>query len=98
MPAQKIISRFSSNTIFSWLIILLPLGILIYAFANNANAPKKPKAVNGVLDLTNWDQQKDKTIPLDGQWAFYWNKLLTPQDFEKDSLLQPSGFITVPGI
>lgn len=88
----------SSKTIFSWLIILLPVGILVYAFANNANAPKKPKAVAGVLDLSNWDQKKDGNVSLDGQWAFYWNKLLTPNDFEKNPNLEPSGFVAVPGI
>ena len=75
--------RFSSETIFSWLIILLPLGVLVYAFANNANAPKKPKAADGMLDLSNWNLHENGNVALDGKWEFYWNKLLTPEDFEK---------------
>jgi class 3 adenylate cyclase len=88
----------SSKTIFSWLIILLPIGILIYAFANNANAPKKPKAIHGFLDLSNWNQQQNGNVSLDGEWKFYWNKLITPEDFKKDSSLDHSTLIQVPGI
>ncbi|HYE81550.1 MAG TPA: histidine kinase [Clostridia bacterium] len=31
----------------------------------------------GVLDLTAWDFKSDGNIILDGEWEFYWNKLLT---------------------
>ncbi len=39
-----------------------------------------PVAQKGVLDLRGWDFD-NKTLKLDGEWEFYWNKLLTPQDF-----------------
>ncbi len=57
----------------------------------------RPLAENGVLDLRQWDFQKDGTIPLNGQWTFYWRELLEPIDFETG---EPGGFIgmlTVPG-
>ena len=34
------------------------------------------RAVNGVIDLSNVDLT-DNTIALNGEWEFYWNKLLT---------------------
>ncbi len=58
----------------------------------------RPLAENGVLDLRQWDFQKDGVIPLNGQWTFYWQELLEPSDFEKEE--EPPGFIgmlTVPG-
>jgi signal transduction histidine kinase/CheY-like chemotaxis protein len=39
-----------------------------------------PKAQQGVMDLTEWDFEKDGSIPLDGEWEFYWNRLLTTFD------------------
>jgi signal transduction histidine kinase/CheY-like chemotaxis protein len=49
---------------------------------------KEPEAVNGTLDLTGWDAQKDGTVKLAGQWEFYFGQLLTPDDFKNR---QPAG-------
>jgi diguanylate cyclase (GGDEF)-like protein len=35
----------------------------------------------GVLELSNWDFHKDGYTALRGQWEFYWQQLLTPEDF-----------------
>jgi diguanylate cyclase (GGDEF)-like protein len=39
-----------------------------------------PKAVDGVLDLSGWDFEKNGTVSLDGKWDFYWNRLLSPEE------------------
>lgn len=57
-------------------------------------AVEKPTAINGSLDLISWDFKRDKTISLDGDWEFYWNELLTMEDFNSDSYNKE--FITVP--
>lgn len=49
---------------------------------------KTPKAINGVLDLTNWDADKGGPVKLHGEWEFYFRKLLTPNDFQNQ---QPEG-------
>ena len=51
------------------------------SFAENT---MPPKALSGILDLINWDFEKDGTIKLDGEWDFYWNKLLNFSEFESD--------------
>lgn len=43
----------------------------------------------GMLDLTQWDFGTDRTISLNGEWAFYWNQLLTYKDLKSDSSLKP---------
>ena len=53
-------------------------------------------AVNGTLNLSNWDFEKDGIAYLDGEWEFYWNQLLTPQDIQNETI-KPSGMFTVPG-
>ncbi len=45
----------------------------------------------GVLDLRNIDL--DKPIELSGDWEFYWNQLLTPEQTKRTS---PTGYFCVP--
>ena len=56
-----------------------------------------PKAVDGVLDLREWDFHKDGYATLDGQWEFYWQQLLYSDDFTADSAPRMTGFLQVPG-
>ena len=39
-----------------------------------------PKAVKGYLDLSHGDFDKRKHVKLDGEWLFYWSRLLSPQE------------------
>ncbi|MBV7274514.1 response regulator [Clostridium sp. PL3] len=56
------------------------------------------QAQNGVLDLSNWNFEKDGVISLDGNWEFYWNKLLTYEDFHKGEQIKPDGYFAVPDV
>ena len=40
-----------------------------------------PKVENGVLDLSTWDFKNEGPVALNGQWEFYWNTHLKPDDF-----------------
>lgn len=91
------VSRFSAKTVFSWIIVIIPIIILVIAFANNANVVSKPKAEKGVLDLSKWEIDKNG-IRLDGEWEFYWKQLLSPADFKDSAQPTPTGYIKVPGI
>lgn len=53
-----------------------------------------PKIKAGFVDLSGWDY-KTQSIDLDGQWEFYWKRLLTPADFESDQGLK-CDYIPVP--
>lgn len=44
------------------------------------NAKPRPLASRGVIDLREWDFEKDGPIDLKGEWEFYWKKLLAPSD------------------
>lgn len=60
--------------------------------------PAHPKAVQGVLDLRHYNLQDSLPIALDGEWAFYPNKLLSPE--EAALIGSPNGpgqsYISVP--
>lgn len=71
------------------LIITLSIAILVALlfiistlnkFAN-FNSSSKVFPEKGVLDLSTWDFNEDGYTELSGQWEFYWQQLLTPEDF-----------------
>ncbi|OPA79498.1 histidine kinase [Paenibacillus selenitireducens] len=79
-------------------IILLFLSILLglrWAWSEIFATSEHPQAVHGVLDLRGWDFENRSTIPLDGEWQFYPEKLISYQDI---SLAEnQSRLIQVPG-
>lgn len=57
------------------LILLFSLILLcLTAVSCGGNAaPSPPQAVNGVIDLANWDFEKDGPVRLQGEWKFIWD-------------------------
>ncbi|WP_049790018.1 ATP-binding protein [Paenibacillus sp. JDR-2] len=58
-----------------------------------------PEARGGVLDARQWDFANQGIVPLRGEWEFYENKLLTPQDFNTNgkALEADRRIVHVPG-
>jgi signal transduction histidine kinase len=54
-----------------------------------------PKAARGVLDLRDIDVNTEFIVRLNGEWEFYWEKMLRPADFY-DHALSPDFYGTVP--
>lgn len=74
------------------------LFIIIILFLAGCGAPKSagqhpPEAIEGVLDLQDWDFEKDGSINLIGEWSFFWEQLLTPGQIAKQNQAQ---FVYVP--
>jgi PAS domain S-box-containing protein len=55
-----------------------------------------PKAVKGILDLTQWDFEKDGPVYLNGEYEFFWKEHVSPSDFSNPSHRRPI-FVSVPG-
>lgn len=53
---------------------------------------------NGTADLSGIDFSQNKLVSLNGQWEFYWNKLLMPKDFNSGQRPQVDSFMKVPGV
>ncbi|MBS4220693.1 response regulator [Bacillus sp. FJAT-49711] len=49
------------------------------------------------MDLRNWDIANNKPIALDGEWEFYPDLFLSPNDIVQSSKRETSNLITVPG-
>lgn len=80
------------------IIVAFCLVLFILLFNNYLSSKSKyiPRVSKGVLTLTNWSFEKDGNLSLDGEWEFYWNKLLTPDDFQNKPYINAS-YIKVPG-
>ena len=79
-------------------VTLLISSLLILSACRNESTRRiSPEAVKGVLDLTKWDFEKDGLVKLKGEWEFYWQQHLIPQDFTLKTAGRKTGFIEVPG-
>jgi len=54
----------------------LTLALASQSGCGSAPDPSTPSAVDGVLDLSEWDPQSAPYVPLRGQWHLYWHRLI----------------------
>jgi signal transduction histidine kinase len=58
---------------------------ILYALAINLNTPAAvPTAVKGVIDLRKINNPEKFIVKLNGEWEFFWGKMLRPDDFKSD--------------
>ena len=83
-------------------IVLLAVVVGVMAFYIFRHLPpitsQPPRAVQGILDLRNWDFEQDGVLSLEGEWEFFWQELLSPEDFKGDDAAERTGYILVPGV
>jgi PAS domain S-box-containing protein len=79
------------------LVISLMIIFFITACKPNTVDQPAPEAIDGVLDLSAWDFEKDGPVELSGKWEFYWNAHLMPGDFTGENPPAMSGYIELPG-
>ena len=83
--------------ILNTLIIIITASILLISCQNREPVQETPEIINGVLDLSNWDFEKDGTVKLNGNWEFYWKQLLEPNDFKQKVQPVKTGYFDIPG-
>ncbi|HVO68021.1 MAG TPA: PAS domain S-box protein [Syntrophales bacterium] len=71
--------------------------VLIGNYGCEFSGKNQPRAVKGVIDLTDWNFELKGPVDLKGEYAFYWNSRIAPGDFTATSRPRPSGFVQVPG-
>lgn len=62
-------------------IVFIAIAISLIFLSCNRQASPVPRAVQGSLHLEDWNLAEDGPIALNGEWRFYWNHLLSPEDF-----------------
>ncbi|MDH5718595.1 MAG: sensor histidine kinase [Spirochaetia bacterium] len=63
---------------------------------NCSKNEKIPLIKKGFIDLSAWDFTKKGNFELKGEWEFYWNELLTYDDFQKELTPPMTGFFKIP--
>ena len=76
---------------------MLPLLLLLLSGCSPGQGPP-PQARNGVLDLRGWDFAAGGPVRMNGAWEFYWQRLLSGQEFAGLPPPPKSGLIPVPGV
>lgn len=84
------------NRLSILLILCMSLLLVFFILFNLPEKNDPPKIKNGLLELDQWSFGKNGKLALDGEWRFYWNQLLLPEDFKNDPVINES-LINVPG-
>jgi len=73
--------------------ILIPLFLAVSL--NLYSVSRNPEAVRGVIDLHQFEGKEHFILKLNGEWEFYWNRMLRPNDFT-NKFIKPDYYGKVP--
>ncbi len=85
---------FSPKSLVPWIAVSLLLVVLFCGCS--AAQTIFPQAQQGRFDLRGWSFGDQGAVPLNGQWAFYWDQLLSPTHFSQNQAESQSDYVTVP--
>ncbi len=77
-------------------LMISNLGLLIISFVLSLSANGSPLAQNGIIDLREYKSDDEFSVRLNGNWEFYWGKMLHPYDFAHDKKPEPDFYAKVP--
>lgn len=76
------------------ILFIVSTGVLLLATACKQQPDTlPPQAQKGTLNLQNWTISKTDLLPLEGEWAFYWKQLLSPDKIEGAAM---TSYVSVP--
>ncbi len=70
--------------------------LVTFSFSECPAQEKMPVAVKGTFDLRETAQDNGFIVKLNGQWEFYWKKMLHPHDFSEIIKIKPDYYGKVP--
>jgi len=79
-------------------LALTALFLLAAAAPAPAEQAGPPRAARGILDLRSYDFDRMKPVQLDGEWEFYWERLLEPSALREGPDRPAAEYFDVPGI
>ncbi|NOZ35812.1 MAG: hypothetical protein GXO80_11005 [Chlorobi bacterium] len=89
---------FNKETIFvkNNTFYILSVFVLLNFLFSSCNNEKNDVIRNGIADISNVNFSKGDIVQLNGDWEFYYGKLLNPSDFSDTSNLPVKQYINVP--
>ncbi|MDX9810767.1 MAG: sensor histidine kinase [Bacteroidales bacterium] len=76
--------------------VLIVLALLMALLSSCHKAEQVPSATKGVITLNKLHDRNRFIVRLNGEWEFYWLKMLRPNDFSSGSVPKPDIFGKVP--
>lgn len=78
--------------------VALAFALFLLAGCHQEPPSNEARAVRGELDLRTSPLSGTESVALNGEWEFYWDRLLTPEDFGPGGTApRPTGFFSLPG-
>jgi two-component system, LytTR family, sensor kinase len=77
-----------------YLAVFLIFSVGIISWLANIEAQHVSK---GEWNVAEADFNIEKSYTLNGEWEFYWDKLLKPDNFTDDTMIAMDGYMKVPG-
>ncbi|WP_282938303.1 ATP-binding protein [Paenibacillus sp. RC67] len=78
MYRKKVISVSRIYLYYIWIPVIFAILLLSGCSKEETSQRLIPLAEEGVMDLRGWDFDQDGSVVLNGDWDFYWNQLLDP--------------------
>ena len=60
--------------------------VAVFNYTRTDTDNDRPVLQQGVVDLSSWEPSQQGLINLNGEWEFYWKRLLAYEDFRSDYL------------
>lgn len=77
-------------------VYFLIAALLLYGCSPGFSKKQAPTVLNGEIDVTGWDFERNGPIKLDGNWLFSWGQFLKPSSWDELKQKMPHK-LTVPG-
>jgi PAS domain S-box-containing protein len=90
-------SPFHKRLFFLFRLLLCLSAAGLAACSETGTGPPGTRAVGGVLDLRNRDLTRQGPVKLEGQWEFYWGKLLDPGSLPSEGTPIKKDYQELPG-
>jgi signal transduction histidine kinase/CheY-like chemotaxis protein len=87
---------FTYSKVLSQCLFFVFASLLLTSCADKFELKPSPVADQGVLDLSNWDFEKEGVVRLNGEWEFHWQRLLTPNELLSSNTGKEQRFIKLP--
>lgn len=84
--------------IILYLFVIIIIGFVLFSMISygSDSGGKTLPIENGIIDISDWYENNEDILMLNGKWAFYWNKLVTYQDIQNAE--EPDLYPTVPKV
>jgi len=94
LPGKTPLSRAAAIGVISLALVSL---LFLSLMGNGGGSEASPHVRGGTMSLKNWSPDQG-SVKLDGEWEFYWNQLLSPEDFRKqgEALTGSAVYMSVP--